>query len=121
VMAWCQVSNLATPAQSAREIQRHPVCGLENLIRAPFDGIQSAAPACQAAYRPKYCFDLTVDLPDPEGYVCDLVAQGQPQREQNCEPVWKAARANIPNGARLPRDCPIRALFEAMARRRGVQ
>jgi len=132
VAAWGQESRPAkagptVPAQPDREIY-----GLLDL--ALFQNFQTAedyqaqfgvaAPAWNAAYRPKSWFDSTVDLKDPEADVCYLVArlvQGQPKAVQSCMPAWEAARVNIPSGeaspdpndprARPPRDHPIRPLL----------
>ena len=82
-------------------------------------------PKFNPAVRPKYWFDTTVDLSDPEGEVTYLIVRkvnSVPRLMRTTMPNWEAARVNIPDtpeqGAagidsyiHTPRDMPIRELL----------
>lgn len=83
-----------------------------------------APPKFDELERPKYWFDTTVDLSDPESEVSYLIVRkvnGVPKLMRTSMPVWEASRVNIPDtpeqGAagvgpyiKTPRDLPIRDL-----------
>lgn len=125
--SFAQQSKPVVPAQPEREFYGIQDIALLQWIdsRETYQRTFGAVPPeFNPAHRPKYWFDTSVDLTDPEADVCYQVPRlgkdGLPRIVQSCMPAWEAARVNIPGGAastdpndlrgRPAREIPVRAL-----------